>query len=452
MLDGFERQLRAFSSLNAAYQGDNVSSSEKSVRAGGAVSDRDCVNPLAEHFLRGVAVLPNLHSKVLMTTRLSPHALQVHGDVLLDGCREEELKQMQPADAVIFLREKGMRGSRAEIEAICETYGYHPLSFSLLVGLIANDLRQPGDIAVARRLDVSGDLIQRQHHVLQQSYDSLTSTRQQLLSRIACFRGAVSYETMHTLADKENEGRLDSDLRDLLARGFLHRDDKTNRFDLHPIVRRYAYDRLTTNDRTAAHIQLRDYFAAVPTPSKVQTLDDLQPVIELYHHTVCAGQYDKAAKVFYDRLHDACYFQFGAYQLIAELLSALFPDGEDHPPRLKYETWQAWALNALANSYALSGQPRRAVPLFEQHNAIYEKAGNKKNLATGLGNVAVWHKFTSAPSAPPKPTCADISTCAARSRTSSGRPSGSAELGRLLAYRGVWDRVRRRIGNGAHDV
>ena len=44
----------------------------------------------------------------------------------------------------------------------------------------------------------------------------------------------------------DREGRpydLDADLHDLLSRGLLHRDHKTNRFDLHPIVRRYAYDR-----------------------------------------------------------------------------------------------------------------------------------------------------------------------------------------------------------------
>ena len=98
-------------------------------------------------------------------------------------------------------------------------------------------------------------------------------------------------------------------LRDLVARGLLHRDLKTNRFDLHPIVRRYAYDRLATRDRAAAHARLRDYFAAVPKPEKVQTLDDLAPVIELYHHTVRAGQYDEAFTLFRDRLSNATYYQ-----------------------------------------------------------------------------------------------------------------------------------------------
>ena len=142
-----------------------------------------------------------------------------------------------------------------------------------------------------------------------------------------------------------------------MARGLLHHDTQEGRFDLHPIVRRYAYDRLAAPDRAATHTRLRDYFAAVPKPDKVTRLEDLAPVIELYHHTVRAGQLDEAAQLFRDRLVAPLYFQFGAYQLIIELLRALFPDGEDRPPRLKDQGDQAWTLNALANPTASAVSP-----------------------------------------------------------------------------------------------
>ena len=210
ILDGFERALRAFSSMMAAYQGDEVQESgdrgqeSDGFRPSSSVlrhSDRDCVSPVAEHFLRSLATLPGIRGKVLMTTRLRPRIVEGHGEELLLGCCERELTQMDPADAVAFFRGQGIRGARAEIEAACAPYGYHPLSLRLLAGLIANDLRQPGDIAAARRLDVSGDLIQRQHHVLEQAYESLTPDRRRLLSRIACFRGPVGYEALAALAD-----------------------------------------------------------------------------------------------------------------------------------------------------------------------------------------------------------------------------------------------------------
>lgn len=453
VLDGFERVLRSFGGMDAAYRGDEVAITE--------TNDRDCISPLADNFLRGVATLPDIRTKVLLTTRLRPRAVENHG-ALLQGCREVELLQMQPADAVEFFRAQGVRGTHAEIEADCEPYGYHPLSLRLLAGLIVGDFEKPGDIAAAMRLDVSGDLIQRQHHVLQQSYDSLTPARQKLLSRIACFRNPVKYDALKALTKTEittetqrhgeNEAQsvssspslrvsvvnLDSDLRDLIARGLLHHDKKENRFDLHPIVRRYAYDRLAAPDRAAAHTRLRDYFAAVPKPNKVTCLDDLAPVIELYHHTVRAEQFDEALTLFRDRIRIAGFCQLCTYQLHIDLLRSLFPDGEGRPPCLKDESNRVWTLNELANSFSLGGQPRRAVPLYEQHNAICEKQGDKGNLAIGLENVA---QISHVPLGALRAAEANLRHSIALCREINDKfkeAIGHVELGRLLAYRGLY--------------
>ena len=168
ILDGFERALRAYSGMGAAYQGDDPAERETQSHAS-RITQQDCVSPIAEYFLRSLCCLPGICAKVLMTTRLRPRALEAYGGDLLQGCREEELTQMQPADAVAFFRAQGVRGSRAEIERACQPYGYHPLSLRLLAGLVARDPQQPGDIAAARRLDVSD-----RHHVLAQAYDNLT--------------------------------------------------------------------------------------------------------------------------------------------------------------------------------------------------------------------------------------------------------------------------------------
>jgi tetratricopeptide (TPR) repeat protein len=403
VLDGFERVLRAFGGLDAAYQGDEAKLED---------SDRDCISPLAEWFLYRLALLPHLRSKVLLTTRLRPRILEAKGGGLLTGAREEPLEQMQPADAVAFFGAQGIRGTRTEIETACEPYGYHPLSLRLLAGLIVSDFEQSGDIAAAKRLDVSGDLVQQQHHVLEMAFDSLTPARQALLGRIACFRSPVAYNTLKALAETEantsrqrrKRGRpqkgsssvrlgtpaldLDFDLRDLVARGLLHHEPRESRFDLHPIVRGYAYDRLTESDRAAAHTRLRDYFDAVPPTEKVTCLEDIASAIELYHHTVRAGQFDEARSLYRDRLSNQLYYQLGAYQLIIDLLRALFPDGEEHPPRLGTHRAQAWTLNELANAYNRSAQPRRAIPLLEQTNRIEQEQDNKVNLGIGLGSLA----------------------------------------------------------------
>ena len=438
VLDGFERELRAFGGLDAAYRGDEL--------VGPDSSDRDCISPVAEGFLRNLAVLPNLRSKVLLTTRLSPHALETRGGEILQGCREEELKQMQPADAVGFFHAQGIRGTRTEIERVCEPYGYHPLSLRLLAGLIVGDLQQPGDIAAAKRLDVGGDLKQHQHHVLEVAYDSLTSARRALLSRIACLRGPVRYDALEALAESPEGAAniLVSDLRDLVARGLLRHDTKASRFDLHPIVRRYAYDRLSEPDRTAAHSRLRDYFAAVPPPEKVTRLEDLAPVIELYDQTIRAGQFDQAMMLFRDRLYEPAYDQFAAYQICADLLQALLPDGEERPPRLEYESAQTWTLNALGNSYSLCGQPRRALSLYEAAIGIAEKRDRRIEVAViALNSACVAEVHVGAIRAAEANLYRSIRACQAfqseaRSDLLSVEALGHRGLGWLLACRGAY--------------
>jgi tetratricopeptide (TPR) repeat protein len=458
VLDGFERTLRAFGGLDAPYQGDALKQSE--------AAQRDCISPLGEHFLRGVVTLPAIRSKVLMTTRLRPALVETRGGILLQGCREEELKQMQPPDAVQFFHTQGIRGTRAEIEAACAPYGYHPLSLRLLAGWIVSDLQQSGDIAAANRLDVNGDLVQRQHHVLETAYNSLTQQQQALLGQIACFRTPVKHEALKALAAfstqdgvmRKQKGlfrrllgwsetrqptpfsaveSLDADLRDLVARGLLHHDTKEGRFDLHPIVRRYSYDRLGAPDRAIAHTRLRDYFAAVPEPDKATRLEDLAPVIELYHHTVCAGQFDEAFTLFGSRLERVIFFQFGAYQLEIGLLCALFPDGEDRLPRLKVESDQARILNSLAACYALSGQPRHAVRLVEASNDIDEKRGDKRSVAIGLGNVAT-QQLAIGELRVAEANLRRRITLSREIKDETVEAIGQQELGRLLAYRGAY--------------
>ena len=425
VLDGFERALRAYGNLGAAYQGDG----EREIADNG----RDCVNPDAERFLRSLCNLPNLQGKVLMSTRLRPRPVELTGGTLLAGCREEELTQMQPEDAVAFFRVQGIGGNRGEIEQACGAYGFHPLSLRLLAGLVVKDLRNPGDIQVAQSKDLTGSLVQRQNHVLAKSYARLTVEGRKLLSRMACFRSPVAFDGLAALAAAESD--LEGDLQDLIERGLVQREGK--RFDLHPIVRRYAYDRMGTEERSSTHGQLRDYFAAVPGVERVTTVDDLAPVIELYHHMVRAGQYDEAFELFRDRLTTALYYQLGAYQQQIELLCALFPQGEAQLPKIQDEGEQAWTLNSLANNYSLSGQPAQAVPLFEQQIAIQERQGSKKNWAIGLENLALDQIRIGALEAAEANLRRAIALCQ-EIEDEFWEAVGHQELGRLLAYRGAW--------------
>ncbi|MBK8782916.1 MAG: hypothetical protein IPO22_14170 [Anaerolineales bacterium] len=116
-----------------------------------------------------------------------------------------------------------------------------------------------------------------------------------------------------------------------------------------------------------------------------------------------------------------CYYQFGAYQLQIELLRALFLDGEDKPPRLKKEDDQAWTLNALANSYAMSGQPRRAVQLREMQLTLMKKRMIRKS--RHRGGERGRQQLVIGALAPQSATCAAALTYVARLRMNLKKPS-----------------------------
>jgi len=374
VLDGVERVLRAYAGLGSPYRGDEVEEDERG-------DFRACIEPNVGTFLQWLAS-GNVMTKTLLTTRLCPKELDG-----IAGCFHKELTKMSKEDAVEFFRRQGVKGTRSEIEGACDPFGYHPLCLRLLSGMIVRDPKYAGDVTAWTKHNPLKKLKQKEHHILKLAYDSLEPQKQTLVSKLSAFRNPMTYDSVSIFKESETQQEFDNALIELVDRSLLLRDADSNAHDLHPIVRKYCYDRLTA--KKGVHSQLRDYFETVPKPEEIDSLDDLAPVIELYHHTVNSGRYDEGHDLLRERLHpNPLYFRFGAYQIALDLLRPLFPDGEDEPPRLKKEADQAWTLNALANSYALYGQPKKAVPLFEVQNGLQEKQGDKGNLARGLVNLA----------------------------------------------------------------
>ena len=385
VLDGFEREMNAYRGLNAAYQGDDPTDDHP------AWGDErlHCIDALAEDLLRAVGTDTDLKSRVLLTSRLFPNALADRFGTMLDGVQREDLRQLSPEDAVELFHSLGITGTRADIQRTCEPLGYHPFSLRLLAGYLGRkEQRNPRDISAAPNYPIGAeDVVAKRTHMLQVAYDDMAEERQQFLGKMAAFRSPVDYETVTILVEDAKQTQIDDMLGDLQTRGLIFRDEAA-RYDLHPIIRRYAYEKLLNKKQT--HESLRDHFATLPTPSRreITSVDDLMPVIELYHHTVSMGEYDGAFDLFANRFGSPLFFQLGAYQTVSDLLRLLFPDGEEALPRLGSEADQSWTLNALAGSYSLAGKPRRAIPLVDRVNDIYKRLGETGYLAIGLGNLA----------------------------------------------------------------
>jgi tetratricopeptide (TPR) repeat protein/transcriptional regulator with XRE-family HTH domain len=398
VLDGFERALRAYANLNAAYQGNDAPQDTQG-------NFRVCIDPHLGSFLRWLAADP-LSSKVLLTTRLLPRELDG-----LAGCRCEELMALKTEDAMAFFRAQGVQGTRAETEALCTLYGNHPLALWLLTGLIVNDPARPTDVAVAIDYHPLTELIQREHHILSLAYDALHPLLQQVLSQLAAFRSKVNYEMIKVVSPFEAEKELKAGLRELVERGLLFFDREQRSYDLHPVLRQYAYARLLRKEEV--HARIADYFwslagkgltvAVTETPRKIRAfsrepssssrshlehLEDLGPIIELCHHLIRAKQFEQAFGVYYHHLAGLLYHHLGAYQIVIELLQAFFPDDGSPLPVLERNR-HSWLLDAHAHAYSASGYPQRAVGLLRASIRIDQECDEKESLATSLWNLGV---------------------------------------------------------------
>ena len=371
VLDGVERVLRAYYNLGSPYQGDEIKEDDRG-------DFRACIEPNCGMFFQWLAS-GKPRTKTLFTSRLYPKELDD-----LEGCLRKDLKWMDKEDAVEFFKRQGVRGTRAEIETTCERFGYHPLSLRLLSGMIVHDPKNPGEIQEWLKYTLIPELKGKEgHNILELAYNSLDEKKQRFISGLSAFRNPMDYDAISILNDFGSEDEFNEVLIELVDRGMLLRDEKSVKFDLHPIVRKYCYDQL--RDKEGVHSKLRDYFAVIPEPEKIESVNDLAPVIELYHHAVKVGRYDEAMVLYENRLANHLYYKFGAYQTIIELLRALFPEPEDKLPRLKKESDQIWMLIDLANSYAISGWPRSAVNTFQKAVNLVDKLKSRGNVAIGLG-------------------------------------------------------------------
>jgi tetratricopeptide (TPR) repeat protein len=445
VLDGAERLLRAYARMDAPYLGGKVGDDDSSADQ---VSSRQCADLNTGTFLQWLAGLNA--TKTLLTSRLLPRELEG-----LAGVARMNLTKMDTRDAVRFFQAMKIKGTRAEIQATCAPYGYLPLALRLLAGLVVEDPVRPGDIAVAAEYEVTKDLRGKErHHILERAYDALEPTAQELLSRIAAFRSPVGYRVLQTLfgppAEEtgeetfrfENEQVLKDTLRELIKRGLLSCQEGGGHYDLHPVVRHYAYDRLT--DKEGTHTRLRDYFAAVPEPERVESLDDLAPMIELCHHTVCAGRYDEAFKLFARRLSNPLIFRLGALGTSIELLRSLCVDGEDNPPRLRDVADQGEALMDLALAYSYSGRLRSALQLYRASSDLFRKTDRKLGLAIILLNLAYYQASLGELREAEQNLLSSI-----KLRQEVGNKYregiGHAELGRLLTFCGAFDAAKREL-------
>jgi hypothetical protein len=422
VLDGLERILLAYARMDAAQMLDDdldqETAHEEGMFAGIPENIREtylqkhrlrqCIDANAGRFLHRLASIDA--SRILVSTRLYPAELQTNTAQPWPACGVWFLKGLSDDDAINLWREFGVTGSRDQLLKIFNAFGNYPLLIRALAGEIAEYKPAPGNfdqwIAENPKFNPGDlDLKNAKSHVLEYSLRGLPAEQRKVLDTIAAFRMPATWDTLRTLLVESERGpqatpmsaskskpkgkrtkvhapklcptdhSLDLILTELEDRGLVGWDKKSNRYDLHPIVRGVVWQALDRQSQKGIYSDLRTYFDAVPRPPNylaVESIEDLTPAIELYQSLIGLERYQDAYSLLRDHLDKATHYRLSASRQRVELLERLFPAGIDNAPRLEAAKQQSFTLNSLAQAYQFCGEPGRAVPLFRRAVEIDE--------------------------------------------------------------------------------
>lgn len=434
VLDGFERELRAFAAMGAAYQGDAVAE-------GADDRMRACTDLHAAEFLRRLAAQPT-ESRVLITSRLLPLEL---GASPGSGVSHWALGGLEPADAVSLMRCCRVEGKDAEIETAGEPVGFHPLSMRLLAGIVTG-VRRCGHIRGVLRLARATRDDGRYHHIALAACEVLDPRLQQFLSHLAVLRRPVSAEQASMFNAFGTSRPVSDALKELVTRGIMTRSADGETFDMHPIVRRAAYRRLP--DRRRVHSHLVEYFGQARLPAQITSLEELQPAIDQYNHLVGARRHEEAYALLSGRLAATLRDRFADQQKLRQLASGLF---EDTRPRLRQKSDQVWAISALAKACSYSGETSRAAALCEANLESFRSKKDAESLAVILGILAgVESRLGRLKSAESR--LRELVSIFGRLGSDADEAVARSRLGLLLAHRGAFDEALAELDTAFETV
>ncbi|MDQ4142222.1 MAG: trypsin-like peptidase domain-containing protein [Actinomycetota bacterium] len=323
VMDGLERELRAYHSLAAGRLGERIGPGENDFEA------RSAVDPALTRFLQGLTD-PTIDSKVLVTTRLLPSELDDPAGIL-GGFRHMQLGDFRPEDVVKLYRNFHIKGTDAEIIAACRPYGFHPLTVRLLAGMIVKSPRDPGHIRVAPRYDPLR-VSELRTKLMADSYDSLFPAEVQVLGRLSACRGGVRFRFAHRISGIDSEVAFEEALAGLISRGLVMSEPDASRFDLHPIVRHYAYGRLV--DRQGLHQaiaeELEEDLEDVDLEDEELALEEFlnrkDELLEFFYQLVSLGELEDGVSLFISGLQH-CLERAGQFEDAVACLDLLLDDG-----------------------------------------------------------------------------------------------------------------------------
>ncbi|MDP2430812.1 MAG: TIR domain-containing protein [Pseudomonadota bacterium] len=309
----------------------------------------------------GLAVLlENLARKPGQALCLASSRLPIPDGGIRDAAwfKEKELQTLPPAGALALLRQRGLKGTDAELAQVAERCGHHALALVLaaefshtyLQGQAAAFLErpwqpQPGAKHAATVMAWFDATLADEHQTLDRELAHILG----LFDRPAPWGALLALKNHEPPIPGLTEQLHTADttaLLESLARlnqwGLLQADlsQPTPDLDAHPLVREHFgawLEKEKPEAWRAAHSVLFDWFRALPEKEFPDTLEEMEPLYRAVGHGCKAGRYRTAREVVYqDRIlrgeQGYSVFQLGAWSSILAALANFFPGGWEQPP------------------------------------------------------------------------------------------------------------------------
>ncbi len=350
VMDGFERILRGYNNLSAM-----------DVREGQSLRDdsetwdlvqRSLINPKAERFIEG---LTSGKSKIVITTRLFPSVLDD-----LAGVKHFRLTGLSKEDTLEFFNCEKIEGTTEEILRAAAVYGYHPLMLKLLMSTLKRSLTKNIRDAFGKKIIVQNE----PQKIFFESFDILNDREKSVAARLSVLRSAFEFPAARALAPDFEEEQTWLILQELSKLGFILFEEMDQKFDLHPVMRSFLYDRL--QNKIEIHELAINHLRQVSSDNATTKID-LEPAIELFHHLIRVGKFDEAV-VLYSKKP----LPVNDYGLILKLLSEAFDHGDPDKPLLNQAKNIEFAALHLGYSHINNGSPDLGLKFFIKHNETCE--------------------------------------------------------------------------------
>lgn len=438
ILDGLERVLVAYHRIDAAEMPDEEANSptDRIVDRNPCDAIRDEDNDLLRALTAAAPSKILVSSRLTPRVLLNPSGQPITGAkrITLPGLRPSDAERLLRSCGI----EGDSAAIQSYLAANCDNHPLViGILGGLITGYLparGNFDAWVADPDGGARLDLASlDLIQRRNHILRAALDALPPASRQLLSTLALLSESVDYETLsafnphlppepkevekpenpiahcswqnlseedqlltmeyyETKLERRNEyeeaiklrvesadylqapKRLSPIVADLEQRNLMQHDDRTDRYDLHPVVRGVFAGEFQTEEKQHYGLRVVDHFSsATHSPyEQAETLEDLRPGLHVVRTLLKLGHFQKAANAYLDGLSTALLFNVEAFPEALAILRHWFPGGWGVLPNNVEPTDAAFLANhaAIVLEYCVGAREALVTFLVALHSGL----------------------------------------------------------------------------------